>query len=318
MSSGPDTVRAARLVALGEPLQIHEVQLPTPGPDEVRVDLHDGGVNPIDRYNAAGQVNPDAVRPRTLGGEAAGEVDGRLVLVAGEGLGFVRDGVWSQAAVVPREAVVDVPDGVAAEHAAAMGIAGLTVLNCVRALARVTAEDRVVVLGASGGVGSMIVSLAHSAGATVWGQTGSEAKVPAITAEGADRVLVGGPEEIATGLAEYEPTVAFDVLGDAYLATLVEAMAARGRIVSLGVSAGADVAFNMRLLYRKMLTLLGYGGTILTRDERGPGLREALEAVRAGELSVRIDSVLPLHDVNDAFQRLVDRRVQGKLLLDLS
>jgi NADPH2:quinone reductase len=318
MSSGPDTVRAARLVALGEPLQIREVQLPAPGPDEVRVDLHYGGVNPIDRYNAAGQVNPDAVRPRTLGGEAAGEVDGRLVLVAGEGLGFVRDGVWSQAAVVPREAVVDVPDGVAAEHAAAMGIAGLTALNCVRALARVTAEDRVVVLGASGGVGSMIVSLARSAGATVWGQTGSEAKVPTITAEGADRVLVGGPEEIATGLAEYEPTVAFDVLGDGYLATLVEAMAARGRIVSLGVSAGADVAFNMRLLYRKMLTLLGYGGTILTRDERGPGLREALEAVRAGELSVRIDSVLPLHDVNDAFQRLVDRRVQGKLLLDLS
>ena len=165
----------------------------------MRVDLHYGGVNPIDRYNAEGQVNPDAPRPRTLGGEAAGEVDGRLVLVAGEGLGFVRDGVWSQAAVVPREAVFDVPDGVAAEHAAAMGIAGLTALNCVRTLARVTADDRVLVLGASGGVGSMIVSLAHAAGATVWGQTGSEAKVSAITAEGADRVLVGGPQEIAAG-----------------------------------------------------------------------------------------------------------------------
>jgi NADPH2:quinone reductase len=318
MASGPDTVRAARLIELGAPLQVEQVELPSPGEDEVRVELHYGGVNPIDRYNAAGQVNPDAVRPRTLGGEAAGEVDGRLVLVAGEGLGFVRDGLWSEAAVVPREAVVDVPDGVAPEHAAAMGIAGLTALNCVRTLARVTAEDRVVVLGASGGVGSMIVSLAHSVGATVWGQTGSEAKVPNITAEGADRVLVGGPEEIAGGLAEYEPTVAFDVLGDGYVATLVEAMAARGRIVSLGVSAGADVTFNMRQLYRKMVSLLGYGGTILTRDERGPGLRAALEAVRAGELSVRIDSVLPLNDVNEAFQRLVDRRVQGKLLLDLS
>ena len=136
MASGPDTVRAARLIELGQPLQIEEVELPSPGEDEVRVDLHYGGVNPIDRYNAAGQVNPDAVRPRTLGGEAAGEVDGRLVLVAGEGLGFVRDGLWSQAAVVPREAVVDVPDGVAPEHAAAMGIAGLTALNCVRTLAR--------------------------------------------------------------------------------------------------------------------------------------------------------------------------------------
>jgi NADPH2:quinone reductase len=310
MASGPDTVRAARLVELGQPLQIQEVEVPAPAAGEVRVDLHYGGVNPIDRYNATGQVNPDAARPRTLGGEASGEVDGRLVLVAGEGLGFVRDGVWAQTAVVPREAVVDVPEGVASEHAAAMGIAGLTALNCVRTLARVTADDRVVVLGASGGVGSMIVSLAHSAGATVWGQTGSEAKVPAITAEGADRVLVGGPEEVAAGLAEYEPTVAFDVLGDGYVSAIVEAMAARGRMVSLGVSAGADVTFNMRLLYRKMLSL--------TREDRRPGLQAALEAVRAGELTVRVDSVLPLGDVNEAFRRLVDRQVQGKLLLDLS
>jgi NADPH:quinone reductase-like Zn-dependent oxidoreductase len=88
--------------------------------------------------------------------------------------------------------------------------------------------------------------------------------------------------------------------------------------VSLGVSAGADVSFNMRLLYRKMLTLLGYGGTILTREERRPGLLAALEAVRAGELTVRVDSVLALAEVNEAFQRLVDRRVTGKLLLDLS
>ena len=318
MAPGPDTVRAARLTELGQPLQIQDVQLPEPGEDEVRVDLHYGGVNPIDRYNAEGQVNPDAIRPRTLGGEASGDVEGRLVLVAGEGLGFVRDGVWAQAAVVPRAAVTEVPEGVASEDAAAMGIAGLTALNCVRTLARVTAEDRVVVLGASGGVGSMIVSLARSAGATVWGQTGSEAKAPAITAEGAHHVLVGGPEEIAAGLADYAPTVAFDVLGDGYVAAVIEAMAPRGRIVSLGVSAGADVTFNMRVLYRKMLSLLGYGGTSLTREERRPGLQAALEAVRAGELTVRIDSVLPLEDVDDAFQRLAERRVQGKLLLDLS
>ena len=317
MASGSDTVRAARLVELGAPLQVQEVALPAPAEDEVRVDLQYGGVNPIDRYNAEGQVNPDTPRPRTLGGEAAGEVDGRLVLVAGEGLGFVRDGVWAQAAIVPHEAVLEVPDGVASEHAAAMGIAGLTALNCVRSLARVTAEDRVLVLGASGGVGTMIVSLARAAGATVWGQTGSQAKASAITADGADRVLVGGPEAIAVDLADYAPTVAFDVLGDGFIAAAVEAMAPRGRIVSLGVSAGADVTLNMRVLYRKMLALLGYGGTILNREERRPGLQAALEAVRAGELKVRIDSVLPLADVNDAFQRLVDRSVQGKLLLDL-
>jgi NADPH:quinone reductase-like Zn-dependent oxidoreductase len=95
-------------------------------------------------------------------------------------------------------------------------------------------------------------------------------------------------------------------------------MQARGRIVSLGVSAGADVTFNIQLLYRKMLSLLGYGGMNLTRDERRPGLEAALEAVRAGDLTVRIDTILPLEEVNEAFRRLTERRVQGNLLLDLS
>src|SRR5947209_9344190 len=316
MGDGRHTVRAARLIELGEPLRVEEVQLPEPGEDEVRVDLRFGGVNPIDRYIALGRVNPGGRRPRTLGGEAAGVLDGRAVLVAGEGLGAARDGVWARAAVVPRPAIIEVPDGVDPPHAAAMGIAGLTALNCVRRLAQVTAEDRVVVLGASGGVGSMIVSLAHAAGATVWGQTGSEAKAETIAHDGAHRVLVGGPEDIAPALAEFEPTVAFDVLGDGFVAPLVEAMAARGRIVALGVSAGAEVTFNMQLLYRKMLSLLGYGGTILTREERRPGLAAALEAVRDRELKVRIDTILPLEEVNEAFERIVDRRAQGKLLLD--
>jgi NADPH:quinone reductase len=318
VASGSDTVRAARLVELGEPLQIQEVELPAPGEDEVRVDLHYGGVNPVDRYTAEGRVNPDGRRPRTLGAEAAGELDGRPVLVAGEGLGGARDGVWAQAAVVPRPAVIELPEGVAPRAAAAMGIAGLTALNCVRGLAAVTAEDRVVVLGASGGVGSMIVSLARAAGATVWGQTGSADKAAAITEDGADRVLVGGPADIAADIARFEPTVAFDPLGDGFVAPLVAAISPRGRIVSFGVSAGAEVTFNLQLLYRKAVSLLGYGGIILTRDERRPGLQAALEAVRAGELKVRVDSVLALDDVNEAFQRLTERRVQGKLLLDLS
>jgi len=318
MASGTHTVRAARLVALGEPLEIQEVQLPAPVADEVLVDLHYGGVNPIDRYTAEGRVNPGSPRPRTLGAEAAGELDGRPVLVAGEALGATRDGVWAQAAIVPRPAVIELPEGVSPRAAAAMGIAGLTALNCVRELAAVTAGDRVVVLGASGGVGSMIVSLARSAGATVWGQTGSAAKAAGITEDGAHRVLVGGPAEVADDIVGFEPTVAFDPLGDGFVAPLVEAMAPRGRIVSFGVSAGPEVTFNLQMLYRKAVSLLGYGGILLTREERRPGLVAALEAVRAGELKVRIDSVMPLEEVNDAFRRLVDRRVQGKLLLDLT
>ncbi|MGB9186365.1 MAG: zinc-binding alcohol dehydrogenase family protein [Solirubrobacteraceae bacterium] len=311
-------IRAARLHAHGEPLVVETIELDSPAPDEVRVELEFGGVNPVDRYTAAGRVNPDGPLPRTLGAEAAGTSHGRSVLVAGESLGGSRDGVWASAANVPEAALVPIPEEVSPGAAAAMGIAGLTALNCVRALAQVSAEDRVLVLGASGGVGSMIVSLASAAGATVWGQTGSEPKVGAISDSGADRVLVGGPEALAEPLSEFAPTVVFDPLGGGFVAPAISALVARGRFVSFGVSAGAEVTFNMQELYRKMVTLFGYGGMQLGRDERRPGLEAALEALRAGEIKVRIDEVLPLEAVNEAFARLQDRRVVGKLLLALS
>jgi NADPH2:quinone reductase len=311
-------VNAARLKEHGKPLVVEALELPDPGQDEVRVELEFAGVNPIDRYIAEGRVAPDGPLPRTLGGEAAGTADGRPVLVAGEGLGAARDGVWAQAAVVPSAAVVGLPEGVLTRDAAAMGIAGLTALNVVRELAKVGSEDHVLVLGAAGGVGSMIVSLAHVAGATVWGQTGSEDKVAGIEEHGADRVLVGGPEEISGELDGFQPTVVTDPLGGEFVAPAIEALAPRGRHVSYGVSAGAEVTMNIQVLYRKMLSLLGYGGMQLTREERRPGLAAALEALRAGELKVRIDEVLPLESVNEAFERLVDRRVEGKLLLGLA
>jgi NADPH2:quinone reductase len=311
-------VKAARLREHGKPLVVEPVELPEPGPDEVRVELQFGGVNPIDRYIAEGRVAPDGPLPRTLGGEATGTAEGRPVLVAGEGLGAASDGLWAQAAVVPARAVIELPDGVEAREAAAMGIAGLTALKVVRELGAVDAEDRVLVLGASGGVGSMIVSLCHAAGATVWGQTGSADKVPLIEEHGADRVLVAGAETLAEELSGFEPTVVLDPLGDGFVAPVLDALTPRGRVVSYGVSAGAEVKLNLQVLYRKMISLLGYGGTLLTAEERRPGLEAALEALRAGELRVRIDQVLPLEDVNDAFRRLVERRVQGKLLLALS
>jgi len=297
---------------------VETVELSDPADGEVRVTLQFGGVNPIDRYIAEGRVASDGPLPRTLGGEAAGTLDGTPVLVAGAGLGSARDGLWAQAANVPVDSVVPIPEGVALDAAAAMGIAGLTALNCVRTLAGVGPDDRVLVLGASGGVGSMIVSLAAAAGATVWGQTGSEAKAAPIRDHGAQRVLVGGAEDLAQPLKEFEPTVALDPLGGEFVAPVIDAIAPRGRLVSYGVSAGPDVAFNMQQLYRKMVTLFGYGGMLLSADERRTGLQAALSALAAGELKVRIDEVLALDEVGEAFARLTERRVQGKLLLALA
>jgi NADPH2:quinone reductase len=317
MSASP-TVTAARLKQHGEPLEFETVALPEPNADDVLVHLSYGAVNPVDRYIAAGRVAPEAPLPRTLGGEAAGTLDGRPVVVSGEGLGVARDGVWASAAVVPRAAVVSVPNGVELQHAAAVGVVGVTAWNVVREVARVTPEDRVLVLGASGGVGSAVVSLVHSIGATVWGQTGSESKAATIEQDGADRVIVAGPGELTAAVSELEPTVVVDPLGGEFLTPVLDALAPHGRLVVFGTSAGAEVQCNLQTLYRKSIALRGYAGLTLTRAQRRAGVEAALGALRDGAMRLRIDDTLALDEVNEAFDRLATRKVSGKLLLALS
>jgi NADPH:quinone reductase len=317
-------VRAARLIEHGQPLRVESVEMPTPGPGESQIRMAFAGVNPVDRYQAEGRVAPDAPRPRTLGAEGAGWLDGdhpnagRPVLLHGHGLGGRRDGLWASVAVVPDEAIVAIPEGVSLEAAAAMGIAGVTAWRCAMEKGSLAAEDRVLVLGASGGVGSMLVSIARAVGATVWGQTGQGEKAPWIGQRGADHVVVGDAQQVIEEAAELRPTLVFDALGGEFFGAAVQVMAERGRLVAYGTAAGADGPVPLQPLYRKALTVYGYGGLIETDESRSYWIRQALEGVRSGQMEVVVDHVVPLEEVNSAFQLLVDRVVTGKVVLDLS
>jgi NADPH2:quinone reductase len=310
-------VTAARLTQHGMPLSVEETDLPDPGPGEVVVEMAFGGVNPVDRYAALGRLAPDAPVPRTLGGEGAGRLDGRRVLVRGHGLGTRRDGLWATAAVVPEGATIDVPDGLELEHAAAMGVAGVTAWRCVTEKAQVTADDRVLVLGASGGVGSMIVSLVRSIGATVWGQTGSEHKAQWVRDRGAERVVVADVGSLVGAARDLRPTVVFDALGDGYFGAGVQLLQPRGRLVIFGTSADASGEVPLQQLYRKGLTIHGYAGLIAGEEEMAAATRQAMEAARDGRLQVAIDRALRLTEVNEAFDLIAGRGVSGKLILDL-
>lgn len=317
VSPGDHGPRAARLHRHGEPLVVEAVPPPEPGDDEVVVTMAFGGVNPVDRYIAAGRVAPDAPVPRILGMEGAGHLDGGAVLVQGHGLATARDGVWAGQVAVPRAAVIDVPDGVDLAEAAAMGVAGATAWRTASELAGVTGEDRVLVLGASGGVGSMLVSLCASRGARVWGQTGSKGKAEWIRARGAEEVVVGDASGLVAGVARLAPTVVFDCLGDGYTGASLEALEPFGRLVSYGVSAGPTGELNFQTLYRKGLTVFGYGGLADTPERLDAGKRAALAALAAGDLRVEVAERLPLDNVNEAFALLEKRAVTGKLVLDL-
>jgi NADPH:quinone reductase len=309
-------VRAARLHVHGDPIRVEDVELPDPGDGEVRVDLAFAGVNPVDTYMAQGRVAADGPLPRVLGGEASGFVEGRAVLVTGAGLGASRDGVWASAAVVPTSATVPIPEGVGLPEAAAMGVAGLTAWDTVQ-LGDVWSGDRVLVLGASGGVGLPIVSLATAVGAAVWGQTSSEQKADILRQQGADAVVVTDAAGLADAVGDWQPTVVIDPLGGDFTPAALEAMAPAGRLVLFGTSAGPTSTLNLQTVYRKSLWILGYGGLILPDDERREHLEEALTAVADGRMRIPIDRILPLEQVSQAFELLAGRSLAGKVLLDL-
>lgn len=311
--------RAARLHAPGKPLVVEETDLPAPGPGDVVVDMAFGGVNPVDRYIAEGRVAPDAPLPRILGMEGAGRVagDGRPVLVQGAGLATQRDGAWAERVVVPAAALTDVPAGVDLAEAAAMGVAGVTAWRTATELARVAADDRVLVLGASGGVGSILVSICGAIGARVWGQTGNRDKAGFVTGLGAEEAVTAGPADLAAAVEALAPSVVFDALGDGFSAAAVEALGPFGRLVSFGVSAGPVAEINMQSLYRKGLTVYGYAGLIEPEERMAAGRAAALAALADGRLRVAVAERLPLERVNDAFAALVDRAVTGKIILDL-
>ena len=319
MPTGSPRPRAARLHDHGKPLVVEEVDLPVPGEDEVLVEMAFAGVNPADRYVAEGRLAPDAPLPRTLGMEGAGRVaaDGRPVLLQGGGLGAQRDGAWAERVLAPRAVLTDIPAGVDLAEAAAMGVARSTAWRTSTEQARVTADDRVLVLGASGGVGSILVSICRSLGARVWGQTGNPDKAAFVTGQGAEEVVTAGAGELAAAVEPLVPTVVFDGLGDGFSAAAIEALCPFGRLVSFGVSAGPMAEINMQSLYRKGLTVHGYGGLAEPHERMAAGKAAALAALAEGRLRVTIAEVLPLGRVNEAFAALVDRTVTGKIVLDL-
>lgn len=312
----PRQIRAVRVTDHERPVAVQTVPIDASATGEALVEMIYAGVNPVDSYTARGLVAPDAPLPRTLGGEGAGTLDGRNVLVAGAGLGVTRNGVWAQGVVAPELAVVPLPDGVDLQQAAAMGVAGLTAFHVVETVGRIGPDDRVLVLGASGGVGGPICSFAASTGARVVGQTGSTDKVAAIRESGASDVLVCDATGLTDAATELRPTVVVDPLGGAFTPAALAATQRRGRLVVYGTSAGPNVQLNLQQVYRNQLDILSYAGLILSPEERRDGLEKALRVLADGRMRIRIDRVLPLEQVADAFDLIANRGLSGKVLLD--
>jgi len=309
-------MKAARVHRFGDQLQVDEIPDPNPAGGEVMAQVQFVAVNPIDIWLTHGTVAGGQQQlPFIPGMEATVEVEGRRWLVQGGGLGTVRDGLYAERIAVSRDFLVPLPEGVDPAQAAGLGIVGATAWRLVDGIARVTQGDRVLVLGASGGVGSVLIQLARARGAIVWGQTGSKDKAHLITELGAERAVVAGAEDLVNAAADLQPTVVFDPLAGSFTPAAVELLRPRGRLALFGASAGPEITLRATGLYRKEVSILTYSLTSEPPEWTRRALEQILGELAKGSVRLPIGEILPLTAAAEAHRRVLDRELTGKLLL---
>jgi NADPH2:quinone reductase len=219
-------------------------------------------------------------------------------------------GALAEQAVVPAADLVGVPEGVESAAAAALPSAYLTAWRALER-AGVAAGDRVLVPGATGGVGVAAVQLAGLRGARTVGTSRSPGKLDRLAAAGADRTLaVDGPDELSSAVAGGAP---FDAvvnhLGGGYVDAGLDALHTGGRMVVCGGTAGFEATVDVARLYRSHAEV--FGSSVGTK----PDLERVVGFVAEDALSPAVDREFPLADAARAFRTLDDGDIVGKVVL---
>ena len=226
-------------------------------------------------------------------------------------VGLVLEGAWAERVAVPTNALAELPEKVTFSQAATFPVAGLTALHALAKGGQLLGR-RVLVTGATGGVGDFAVQLARLSGAHVTAGVRRADQVAAVRELGAHDVIVG--DEIPP-MPKHDLVV--DSVGGRTLGTALAALQRSGVCVTLGVSASAEVTFDAREFFVAGRTTL-YGLYLFTEffDEHASiGLRRLAALVASGQLSPHVSLERPWTEIAQVAQDLMARRYPGKAVL---
>ena len=315
-------------------LAVAERPVPEPGPGQVRVRVAFAGVNRADLLQRAGRYPaPPGVPADIPGLEYAGAIDG-----VGEGVtsltpgcrvcGLVAGGAYAEYVVVHEREVAAIPTGIGDLDAAAVPEAFVTALDALELRARVAPAERILVHAVGSGVGTAALQLGKALGCHVTGTSRTADKLERARELGLDVGLVApSPEALGPELAEEARRagrgfdVVVDLVGGTYVAATLPAVAERGRVVVVGLTAGAKTELDLGLLLRRRLAI---EGTVL----RSRPLEEKIAAasllrrtilpwLAVGRIRPVIEAVVPLARAADAHRLLASNTTFGKVILDL-
>jgi NADPH2:quinone reductase len=320
--------RVARIDRIGGPevIQWVDVNLPDPGPGEVRMRNVAVGLNFIDVYHRKG-VYPVNL-PSGLGSEAAGVVvavvPGVTDFAPGDRVGTFGPalGAYATERNVPAKILLKLPDDISDQTAAAVLLKGCTTEFLVERCARVQAGQTVLVHAAAGGTGHLLVGWLKAIGATVIGTVGSTEKAVQAKAAGADHVLLHKSEDVAQRVRELTDgagvPIIFDGVGMATWEVSLASAARRGLIVSFGNAGGKVTGVDLGILSARgslfvtRPTLFSY---YVTPEERQAGIDRVFAMLRSGAITPEIGQTFALEDAAAAHRALEAGETCGATVL---
>ncbi|MCX4824053.1 zinc-binding dehydrogenase [Streptomyces sp. NBC_01142] len=323
-------MRVAQVTEFGGPEVLVTVEVPDPvaGPGEAVVE-----VSTVDTIFVETQVRAGAFSdhfpiqaPYVAGGGIAGTVRavgegvdeawiGRRVVTA---LGF--SGGYAEQAAARAEKLVPVPDGLALREAAALVHDGVTATALLEATG-LGADDRVLILGASGGMGTLLVQLAKAAGAQVVGVARGERKTSLVRELGADAVVDAThgdwTEQARAALGPAGADVVLDGVGGELGLAAFALTADGGRFSAHGASTGGFAPVDTDEADRRGIKLTGIADLQLSDEDYTRLAAKALEAAATGRLHPVIGGTFPLDQASEAHRTIEARTLLGKVLLTI-
>jgi len=303
-------------------IRVDSAPVPTIADDEVLVRVEAAGLDRGTWHLLTGQpylvrLATGLRRPRmaVLGRDVAGTVvaTGAAVhrLAVGDSVFGVASGSFAEYAKAKERKLSRRPEALTAPAAAVLPISGMTALQAVDA-AHLTSGSTLLVIGASGGVGSYAVQIAHGLGARVTG-VARGAKVAFVRSLGAERVIAyDNPAENYDG--PYDAII--DTGGDTPLDRLRSMLAARGTLVIVGGERGDAVTGMGRQLHARIVSpFVRQRLTFIVNRERQADLERLGHLVEEGTVKPALDTVYPLDQAADAVRHLIGGQTQGKVAI---
>ncbi|OIJ62770.1 NAD(P)-dependent alcohol dehydrogenase [Streptomyces mangrovisoli] len=308
-------------------LELRDIERPVPGPDEVVLRVHAAGVGPDVWHLVTGLPLPMRLvfglrRPRNPvpGWDGAGEVAAVGTKVTrfkpGDAVFGQCRGSFAEFARAKAARIAPKPVGTTFEQAAALPVSGVTALQALEGHGRMTDGQKVLIVGASGGVGSFAVQLAAARGAEVTGVCGTAA-VPFVRSLGARDVIDYTRDEITAGPGPYD--IVLNAAGNRPLATLRRVLAPDGTLVHVGGETGgrwnAGVGTQLRLALLSPLqrqTLRGLVASVRHED-----LLALKTLVEEGAVAPVVDRTFPMEEAVAAVRHLRTGHPRGKVVLGI-